>query len=456
MPQRLNAYPERTLKIRFKKSLQNFAFGDNIIRGPFKGGECYELPLETATHLITMGLASRDLSSVSVETVLKEYSASDLGKDYFEKHFDRQRNLDYLRAKASSFWTEILGIDTCPRCKKAKLLPRLARNRFAIEFNCPACHKTFKKNVSGSQFPSWVISSIIHNVFQGKTPGQIYRSLKAESTSRYLDFYPLLVRDDNLDLHRKERIPKKGAILCIRRHVSKKLRTFNSFMMLLMGGVESKAILVDDVFLRKSWTVPELEKWKKTPKRQRRKLKSKRFSYMIVFVDKATRFLINLYTALHRDSLNFNDAFRITKELLRGPVAVLIGDGLAPQIAAAGLTFGNDVFHDFEVLNIKEKGERNMIERRIRDLRETLPKRQRFSSDEVLEELASIAFVGQNYLHPLAVLGGNTPAQKIGIPYPFDSQVEGESQFSWNWRVFLCWVNWVLSHGRDILEAGIR
>jgi hypothetical protein len=453
----LTAYPERTLKVCFKKSLRDFTWAGHTVHGSFESGKCYELPLETGTALITMGVASRVLGSTSVENILKEYSSSDLGRDNFEKHFDRQRILDCLRAKAGSFWTEILGKNTCPNCKKAELRPKIARNRFAIKFSCPGCKKSYKKSVLGSQFPYWIISSTIHGFCQGKTPRRIYRSLKVESTNRYLDFYRLLIGDCGLTLYEKERIPKKSAILDIRKHFSQKLRTFNSFTMLLVGGVECKELLVDDAFIRKSWTAADIEKWKSTPKSQQRKLKSKRFSYMIVFVDKATRFIVNIYTALHRDSLNFNEAFRETKEMIKGSPLALIGDMLAPQVAAAKLTFSEDgVFHDFQVLNIKEKDERNIIERRIRDLRETLPKRQRYSSDEVLEQLASIALVGQNYLNPMAVLDGQTPAQRIGIPYPFDSEKGSECQLSWNWRVFMVWVDWVFDHATEILAAGLK
>lgn len=453
----LKAYPERTLRVCFKKNIRDFTYLGRTVHGSFESGKCYELPLETGTALIERGVASRVFDPMSVESILKEYSSSDLGRDYFEKHFDRQRILDHLRAKAESFWIEILGKNTCPSCKKAELRPKIAGNRFEIRFSCPACKKSHKKNVLGSQFPNWIISSTIHNFFQGKTPKLIYRSLKVESTNRYLDFYRLLIGDYGLTLYEKERIPKKSAILDIRKHFSQKLRTFNSFMMLLIGGVECKELLVDDVFIRRSWTVADKEKWKRTPESQRRELKSKRFSYMIVFVDKATRFIVNVYTALHRDSLNFNEAFRETREIIKGSLLALIGDMLAPQIAASKLTFSEDeVFHDFQVLNIKEKEERNIIERRIRDLRETLPKRQRYSSDEVLEQLANIAWTGQNYLNPMAVLDGQTPAQRIGIPYPFDSEKGSECQLSWNWRVFMIWVDWVFNHATEILAAGVK
>lgn len=449
----LEDYPERRIKLCFKKNLEFFTWAGETVHGPFEKGKIYELPYEAGKAIIKAGFASRELGALSLEKILKEFSDSPIQD--FEEQFDRQKILENLRTKSSTFWTEILGKKICPRCKKSIIIPKVMGNSFAIQSYCPACKRSFKKSAMGSQFSNWIISSIMNNFFQGRTPTQAQRSLKIESTNRYLDFYKLLIGGSKLNLEDKERIPKKSAILCIRRNYSRKLRTFNSFMMLLMGGLRCEKILVDDVFLRKSWTTAELERWKKTPKRLRRKLKSKRYSYMIVFLDKVTRFIIHVYTARNRDMLNFYEAFRETKKLVKGSFISFAGDKLWPQIQAARLIYP-EAHHDFKVRGIKNKGVLSIIEKRNRDLRETLQKRRKHSSNLVLKELVIIAVIGQNYLHSMKVLNWRTPAQAIGIPYPFDSDKDRNSQCSWNWRVFMIWVDWVCDHAIEILNAGIK
>jgi hypothetical protein len=448
----LEAYAHRRMKVCFTKNLRFFEWSGGVVYGPFEESKVYDVPYDAGKSIINRGFASRELGSVSLEKILQEFS--DFPADDFEVQFDRRKVMNHLRTRALNFWSDILGNRICDRCRRGRIIPRLVGDKFVFEFFCPVCNKSYKKNVAGSQFSYWIIASAMNGFFQGKSLVEVRRSLKIESTNQYLHFHDIL-NCNELNIGHKERIPSKGAIIDILSGYSRRLKAFNSFMMLLMGNLPCKKVLVDDVFLRKSWTRNDLEKWKKTPRRLRRKLKSKRYSYMIVFLNKASNYIIDVYTARNRDLLNFNEAFRETKKIVGNSVNTLIGDKLWPQIQAAKMFFPEyGVTHDFKVRHIKNKDDLTVIERKNRDLRETLPKHRKHSSYSVLRNLVIVAMIGQNYLHPMEILEWKTPAEVTGIPYPFDSNKGENSEMSWNWRLFLVWIDWVINNAAEILTAG--
>ena len=61
---------------------------------------------------------------------------------------------------------------------------------FSMESNfCPNCDcYDDKRQMVRSQFENWVISTTVHNIFQGRMQAEVCQSLKVESTNRLLDF----------------------------------------------------------------------------------------------------------------------------------------------------------------------------------------------------------------------------------------------------------------------------
>ncbi len=456
----LDCFEKQRVKVCFKKELKSIVYGNGngVIPGPFKIGKSYNLPFSAAVCLIKEGSAFIASGSLSIDGILADSSNFDL-------YFDRQKILDFIRSNVNVFWTEILGKNVCGHCgktvrqtyKKGSPKYRGVRKGAFIESRC-SCGKPYRKYFVHGQYPDWVIASVMQNFFQGKTLQQVWLSLKSESINRYLDFFYPLVGDCQFSLGEKEITPSKNTVKRLLSETSKRISKFNSFMILLMGGLDCKTLFIDDAFARNILPADFKKKLSERTRAGRGELESKRFYYIIVSVDRDSRFILNAYVARHRNKLNFMEALDQTLHALKKKPEIVMGDKLAAMSQATEIILpSNEVIHSFEDLEPWEKGERNLIERRIRDLRQTFIKRRKSHSFNVLEQLAATAMIGLNYLVPMPeVLENNTPAQRMGIPYPFDSEKGRKSQSSWNWRVFLIWMNWIWDHETEILTSGLR
>lgn len=175
----------------------------------------------------------------------------------------------------------------------------------------------------------------------------------------------------------------------------------------------------------------------------------KKFYFVIFFMDKQSRFILSNYVSECRDEKSFLKALDDVIGILKKMPKAVIGDKLRAQVKAVKKRYPqNYVIKDFERLSPCEKGEGNSIERRIKDIRKTTPKLRKYSSLQVVNDLITIAVIGQNYLVPKTkVLNGKTPAEILEIPYYFQP---------YNWRRFLAWVDWVLKNRTAIFQAGLR
>jgi len=376
-----------------------------------------------------------NVSELSIDKLTVEDVLYDFDWRNYEKYFDRRKILAYLEKYAKLFEEKILGQVLCPYCKSSSV-KEIGENSGGSKkhYRCLDCKRKFKpRSFVKSHFSNWVIATILCCVFKGEKPQDIVKSLITEATNRRLDFGC------------QEKIPDEKTLYDIIEKCAKKFEEFNDLMIRLRGGLQCKKLFCDDAFARKR----RKRRKKKLPYPKKKKSSPKRFYYAIVTMDADSRFIIVLFIARFRDKLAFRVAFAETEEKLRNLPEVIRGDKLAAMEKAAEAHFPkNEVKHDFRELKPWEKGELNKIERRIRDLRRTIRKRQKSGSKRVLENYAKIALIGINYLSPMEkALKGKSPAQAVGIPYPL---------YRWDWRKFMVWVDWVFEHIPEILKAGLK
>jgi hypothetical protein len=369
------------------------------------------------------------IENMSVDDILNRF---DCDFKSFEQHFDIEKISAFLKEKAESFPTEILRRTYCPnpKCKRPMILRFHKNGAVPRKYHyCVVCRESHEiASFIGSHFPDWVLASIVSNAFQGKKPREILQSLQTEATNRYLDF------------DEQNKLPDEKTLYDVISKIAEKLEKFNRLMILLIGGLHCTELLIDDAFVRR------------TRRRHRRNVRQgglKRFYYAIVTIDRYKKFIIDVYIASSRDESAFRVAFAKAKMMLSELPQIVKGDLLAAMIEAAEAYFPvNRVVHDFKKLKPWEKRERNVIERRIRDLRKTLRKRQKCGSLAVQRNYATIAWIGQDYVKPMEkALNNRSAAQAVGIPYPF---------YPWDWRKLMIWIDWVFNNVSEILRAGLK
>jgi len=369
-----------------------------------------------------------DLSKITVEDFLCFFNRKN-----FNQYFDREKILAFLRKKAQVFETEILGKVSCPYCKSTEVIKVVDKNGFSDGYYRCRCRKKFKvKSFINTRFTYGTCALVLADFAQGKRPREVFQLLVTENTNHYLDYGV------------KEKIPDEKTLYDISEKCAKKFEKFNDLMMLLIGGIPCKTLFCDDAFAPK-----HRQKRRYAIKKKKRRRKRKRFYYAILTMDADSRFIVCLFIASFRDKRAFLYAFAKTDERLKGHLEVIKGDKLKAMEKAAEVFFPKNVVrHIFKKLKKYEKGDLMIIERKIRSLRKTIRKRQRFGSLNVLRNLAVLALIELNYLDPMEkALGGKSPAQAVGIPYPF---------YPYNWRKFMIWVNWVFNNLSEILKSGLK
>ena len=375
------------------------------------------------------GVSEFSIDKLTVEDVLYSFDWRN-----YEKYFDPQKILAYLEKHSKLFEEEILSQVFCPNCKSSSV-KEIGDNSGGSKkyYRCLDCKRKFKPNsFVKSHFSDWVIPSILCCVVKGEKPQDIVRALITEATNRRLDFGC------------KEKIPDEKTLYDIIEKCARKFEKFNDLMIRLIGGLQCKKLFCDDLFARRRRRRQKIPHFKRKSTK-----KPKRFYYAILTMDADFDFIIVLHIARFRDKCAFRVAFAETEEKLRNLPDVIRGDKLSAMEKAAESHFPkNEVKHDFRQLKPWEKGELNKIERRIRDVRRTIRKRQKSGSIRVLENYAKIALIGLDYLKPMdKALKGKSPAQAVGIPYPL---------YQWDWRKFMIWVDWVFGHVPEILKAGLK
>jgi transposase-like protein len=374
-----------------------------------------------------------DINKMTVEEFLRCLNSRDF-ETYFERHFDRVKILNPLKAKAASFEKEILGRVFCPRsdCKSKDTVKVVDRKGvFKGYYRCQKCKEKFKpKRFIKSRFNDRTCALTLTNFAQGKYPRQSYQLQETERTSISLDYGVV------------ERVPDEKTLYDILDKEAKKLEQFHELMIFLIGGIPCKVLYCDDAFAPKKQS-------KNQPKASKKKRMLKRFDYAIVTMDKDSRFILVLYIASFRDKRAFRYAFGLTEERLRDLPDFLKGDKLAAMEHAAPIFFPKDlVKHVFRRLKPWEKKELMRIERKIKDIRKTIPKRQKSGSSKVLRNLAIVSMCELNYLNPMEeALKGKTPAEVVGIPYPV---------YPHDWRKFMVWIDWLFCHLPEVLKAGLK
>ncbi|MEM3760877.1 MAG: hypothetical protein QXZ02_07210 [Candidatus Bathyarchaeia archaeon] len=309
-------------------------------------------------------------------------------------------------------------------------------------FHCKECGKKFKhKTFIGTHFEDWVISVTIRGVFAGKFVSQIYvdifnqRKEMGKANSQIL----------------KSKIPDEKTLYDIKDRAASKFLDVNDFMILLLGGLNCSCLMCDDAFSRK-WR--HKRKGKQTTinrdllntKIRRRK---RSYYYAIVALDSDGRFIIAHYASEKRDRKAFEILFGLAIEKLKSLPDIAKGDKLKAMVQAAEKYLPKSlVKHEFQRLKPFEKKELCKIERCIRRLRNTIGKRRRDGSLKVLRNYLTIAVIGTNYLTPMKVLGGKTPAQTVGIPYPFYEKGD--------WTTFLEWARIIDVLLPQILKSGLK
>ena len=377
--------------------------------------------------------AEIDINKITVEDFLRCLNSKDF-ETYFKTHFDRPRIQNYLKAKADSFEKEIFGKVFCPRsdCKSQDTVKVVDKKGvFRGYYRCQKCKEKFKpKRFIRSRFDDRTCALTILSFAQGKRPRQIFQLLETERTNIFLDYGVL------------EAVPDEKTLYDILDKGAKKFEKFHELMIFLIGGIPCKVLYCDDAFAPKRQS-------KNQPKASKKKRMLKRFQYAIITMDKDSRFIIVLYIAPFRDKRAFRDAFGLTEGRLKNLPEALKGDKLAAMVLAAPVYFPKDlVKHVFRRLKPWEKKELMRIERKIRDVRKTIPKRQKSGSLKVLRNLATASMSELDYLNPMEeALEGKTPAQVVGIPTPV---------FSHDWRKFMVWIDWVFVHMPELLKAGLK
>ncbi len=377
--------------------------------------------------------ADIDINKITVEEFLRCLNSNDF-ETYFKAHFDPPKIQNYLKAKADSFEKEILGKVFCPRsdCKSQDTVKVVDKKGvFGGYYRCQKCKEKFKpKRFIRSRFDDRTCALTILSFAQGKRPRQIFQLLETERTNIFLDYGVL------------ETVPDEKTLYDILDKGAKKFEKFHELMIFLIGGIPCKVLYCDDAFAPKRLS-------KHQPKASKKRRILKRFQYAIVTMGADSRFIIVLHVASFRDKKAFRDAFGITEGRLRNLPEFLKGDKLAAMVSAAPIYFPKDlVKHVFRRLKPWEKKELMRIERKIKDVRKTIPKRQKSGSLKVLRNLAIVSMSELDYLNPMEeALEGKTPAGVVGIPIPVCPH---------DWRKFMVWIDWLFCHLPEVLKAGLK
>jgi len=377
--------------------------------------------------------ADFDINKITVEDFLHCLNSKDF-ETYFETHFDRLKIQNYLKEKADSFEKEIFGKVFCPRsdCKSQDTVKVVNKKGFFKGYyRCQKCKEKFKpKRFIKSRFNDRTCALTLLSFVQGKRPRETFQLLETERTSIFLDHEVL------------ESVPDEKTLYNILEKGAEKFGKFIELMIFFLDGIPCEVLFCDDAFARK-------KRPKHQPVASEKQRKQRQFYYAIVTMAEDSRFIIVLYIASSRDKKAFRDAFGITEGRLRNLLKVIKGDKLAAMERAASISFPkNLVKHVFRRLKPWQKKELMKIERKIKDIRKTIPKRQKSGSLKVLRHLAILAIIELDYLNPMEeALEGRSPAQVVGIPYPF---------YPHDWRKFMVWVDWVYDNIPEILKAGLK
>jgi len=362
-----------------------------------------------------------DINKITIDDVIYM-----LKTGVFDEYFDREKVVKCLKRFKDDFFEEYYGKEFCPRCLSANVEETKSYEGIKKSFRCKSCKKKFKhRGIVPTHFEDWVILKIVTGIYQGETMSKIRKDLEEELKSREKEFKV------------RTKIPSEKSIYDLGSRIADKLQKIIDFLILVIGGLKCRRIFCDDAFSRKVLT------------KSKRKRKDGRYYYVIVVLDADTRFIIVAYPSRTRDKTSFSIAFSLAKEKLSGMPKSVGGDKLKSMEAAAEEHLPKSkVRHAFQKLKPYEKEELNRIERRIRDIRETIGKRRKYGTLKVLKTYVAIAVIGINFLEPMDVLGGRTPAQAIGIPYPFREVG--------SWEAFLEWVRVFQTLFPKILKAGLK
>lgn len=355
----------------------------------------------------------------------------------FDVYFDRGRILDFLEKLNRDFFSKYYGREFCPRCFSQDLeeLPYPSVKRF---YECRACGKRFvQRNIVGTHFEDWVVLTLVSGILSGKSIGEIRQSMEEQMA--------YMCRRFGL----KTKIPDEKTLFDLGSRIAEELADLNNFLILLKGGLECEKIFCDDAFSRRMRRKPRQGQKMLNGSLILARKRRGQFYYVIVVMCASTRFIIVAYPSRKRDAAAFSAAFYFARLLLKNWPKVVKGDKLkGMEQAARKLLGGRQVQLDFQKLKPFEKGELNKIERRIRSLRVSIKKSRKYGSLKVLKTYVHIATIYNNYLKPMKVLGGKTPAQAVGLPYPFRDFAPLEA--------FLEWARIVKLLFPKILRAGIK
>lgn len=301
-------------------------------------------------------------------------------------------------------------------------------------FECEFCGKRFvHRPVVTTHFNDWVIVELVKGVYSGKFMSKIVEDIEEHA-------------GENI----RDKVPDEKTLYDLLDRVAEVLSDIDTFLVLLIGGLNCKRVMCDDAFSRR----------RRSSKRYRQKSlrgnvvffrgkKRRRYYYVIVVLDPDLRFILVSHASENRDKEAFCIAFAEAKQKMNGLPQVVKGDKLRAMMQAAELYFPKGkVRHDFQKLSKYHKKELNKIENRIRKLRETVGKRRKFGSLKVLKNYLTIAVIGTNYLKRMRVLGDRAPAEVAGIPYP--------APIRRKWYYFLEYARIVYAILPQILKFGLK
>jgi len=366
-----------------------------------------------------------------------------LQKGVFDLYFDREKILSYVRRLADDFFAKFYGREFCPSCFSSNVKEIKSYEGVKKSFCCKDCRRNFKhRGAIRTHFEDWVIHNVVLGIYDGEPVSKIRRHLEEEMKSRERKF------------NVQTKIPDEKTIYELGSTVAEKIQEIIHFLILLQGGLKCDRIFVDDAFSRRKrkrgkGVQKSLDGAKAFAKKRRKCRGKRRHYYVIVILDPDTRFTIEAYPSKKRDEKAFSIAFMSAVQKLKGLPKSVRGDKLkSMETAAEKYLPKSRVQHIFEKLKPYEKKELNKIERKIRELRKTIWKQKKYGTLRVLRTYVAIAVIGTNFLEPKYVMGGKTPAQAAGIPYPF--RVIGP------WEAFLEWVRVFQTLFPKILKAGLK
>ena len=355
----------------------------------------------------------------------------------FDKYFDRKRIIKYLWYIGENI-KKYSRREYCPRCgsSKVKMVPNYEGAK--PYFECRVCRKRFvHRPLVQTHFSDWVIEELVEGVYSGKPMKKIIRDIERHA-------------DEDL----KDKIPDEKTLYDLLDRVAAFLSDFDIFLVLLCGGLKSNRLMFDDAFSRRRGHRKRCKQKSiggniVVSRGKSRRRKFKRYYYTIVVLDPDLRCIVAGHASDKRDRIAFSIAFMMAREKMSRLPLLVKGDKLRAMVEAAEEWFPkNQVKHEFEKLSKYEKKELNKIENRIRKLRETIGKRRKYGSLNVLRNYLTIAIIGTNYLERIKILGNRAPMEVVGVPYPKPNR--------WGWRYFLQYARIVRIMLPYILKASLK